>query len=776
MKAAAKRGAQATGAALPNNLPHYLTSFIGRGGELVALKALLARSRMVTLTGPGGAGKSRLAAELGRACLDLWPGAVWWVELAPLNDPRQVAGTVVSALELPGRGPAQDVVITWLAVKRALLVLDNCEHLVKACAEFCQVALERCAELTIVASSREALGVPGEAHWPVSSLQVPDAVRLFEARAGLVEPNFKVAAANLDVVSEICERVDRLPLAIELAAARVDMLTEQEILGQLSDRFHLLTGGTRTAPERQQTMIATIDWSYRLLSEEEALLFRRLSVFRGGFTFESGQAVCADGLAANLLDLLSGLVQKSMVIAERSADSGTRYRLLESQLVYAEDRLREAEGLEVIRRQHYDYFLTCLVAKTRDSVLALISPGPAESHWIARESGNLWAAMGWARNNADDLGFKLAVQLGRIRFGDIAQARNLLADLLDRSPERGVSRVQALISAAALAIMQGDYEAALQTSTSGVALARELGDLEVLALALNKAAVVHTLYGQAHTVHGQLETADEMYEEAAALLKGSSNRPLVKMIRNNRGWQKVLRGDYIAASDILGEVVAAARAESDASGMGTCIDSLAWAQWGLNDHQTAEAGFKESLAISRRTMDNPEILNCLQGLLCVAGAKGNDQRALRLAASVKQLSGEWLLRSEPWIEMQVEESERRSRSRLGTSKSEEAWNQGWALTVDQAIDYALTESEPETVVDAGPLSRREREVAALVAAGMTNRQIAERLFIAERSAEGHVERIREKLGFRSRTEVATWAVGHGLAALPNTAGNRTPKN
>jgi predicted ATPase len=258
-----------------------------------------------------------------------------------VNDSRQMAGAVVAALELPGQGPAQDVAIAWLAAKRALLVLDDCEHLVAACADFCEAALQRCPELTIIATSQEALGVPGETRWPVSSMRSTDALQLFEARARLIVPDFRVVATSLETVTQICERLDGMPLAIELAAARVGMMAEQEILSQLSDRFHLLTGGSRTAPERQQTMIATIDWSYRLLTEEEALLFRRLAVFRGGFTLGSAQAICADGIVGSVLDLVAGLVQNSMVLAERTGGSGTRYRLLESQLAYAEDRLRE---------------------------------------------------------------------------------------------------------------------------------------------------------------------------------------------------------------------------------------------------------------------------------------------------------------------------------------------------------------------------------------------------------------------------------------------------
>src|SRR5712692_8107446 len=223
------------------NLPYFLTTFVGRTAELSALKSSVGKSRLVTLTGAGGSGKTRLAAELGRACLRLWPGGVWWVDLAPVDDPSQVPGAVVAALHLPGQGPAQEVVTAWLAARKAALILDNCEQLVAACAEFCRAALTRCPELTIIATSREALRVPGEARWPVSSMPATDALQLFEARAQLVVPNYKVTASNLQTVKQICERLDGMPLAIELAAARLGMMTEHEILSQLADRFRLLT-------------------------------------------------------------------------------------------------------------------------------------------------------------------------------------------------------------------------------------------------------------------------------------------------------------------------------------------------------------------------------------------------------------------------------------------------------------------------------------------------------------------------------------------------------
>jgi predicted ATPase/DNA-binding CsgD family transcriptional regulator len=757
---AAKRGRQGTDTVPPNNLPRYLTSFVGRGAELTAIKSLLERSRMVTLAGPGGAGKSRLAAELCHGFLDLWPGGVWWVALASVSDPRQVPGAVVAALELPGQGPPQDVAIAWLSARRALLVVDNCEHLVEACAMFCQAALERCPELTIITTSREALRVPGETLWAVVSLPASDAVHLFEARARQLVPAFKVTESNLETVTQICERLDRMPLAIELAAARVGMMTEGEILSQLSDRFRLLTAGNRTAPERQQTMSATIDWSYRLLGEGEAHLLRRLSAFRGGFEMDSVEAVCGGDLEGRVLELLTGLVQKSMVVAEGSARSGTRYRLMESQLAYAEDRLRESGELELMLGRHYEYFRESLHAKTG----SWLGPrrmvfGPAEAEWQVREWSNLWAAMEWALHNADNRGLGLATDLSVGSFGDIGLLRGVLAQVLDGFRDKGPMRVRALGQAAWLALSQGDYDAAVRDAEAGLALARELGDREVLAWSLNSTQA--PLW-----IHGDREAAVGLLEEARSLMQGVGDHPLATTIKNNFASVAIERGDYASARDILVECVAAARAEGDARETAAFLNSLAWARWGLNEYPTAEADHKESLAMVRRLMNRLGIIEALHGLLCVASATGSDQRALRLAAAAGRLCEEWSLKAYQWAEAQVEDAVRHSRSKIAIHKSEEAWVQGRAMTMDQAIDYALGEGEPETAIDVGLLSQREREVAILVANGLTNRQIAERLFIAERSAEGHLERIRNKLGVRSRTEVARWAVEHGLMAAP----------
>jgi len=721
-------------AAPPSNLPLHLTSFVGREAELRSIKAMVHSTRLVTLIGTGGAGKTRLAAEVAKANRGEWPDGVWWVELA---DETEVGAAVVASLELPGRGSPQHVVSSWLASRRALLILDNCEHIVAACATFCHNLLARCPEVTVLATSREPLGVPGEVRWPVSSLGDPDALSLFEARARLVSPNFKVAQQNRDQVAAICNRLDRLPLAIEMAAARLDLMSENELLANLNDRFRILASGARTVPERQQTMAAAIDWSHRLLTPDEATLFRRLAVFQGGFTLGAAQAVCSEEAGGDVLSLLTRLVQKSMVEAERLDDGSTRYRLLESNHAYGRDRLEESGESDAIKRRHYEF----VAAQT----------------WTGRESANFWAAVGWARDNAEDAGLGLAIELADAEFSDQTRARGLLLDRIERAPARNATRARALNLAARMVSRQGDHVTSAALAGESLALARELGDSELIANALRGA-------GPVYHASGQMDVSARIYDEALVLLKKSSDRVLAVEVQNQVAFLAIEQGDFAAALDLLGECVAFSRARADLGGLERYLESMANAQLGLGDIEGAAASWTEALAISRDLNDPFGSIWSLGGLALVAAARHDDERALRLSAAVDRLSREFSLSTWPLRVSQLEESSERIRKKLGPRKSEAIWSEGQAMDHERALEYGLGEPghAAEAAKDAGPLSRREREVAAMVAGGMTNKQIAQRLFIAERTAEGHVERIRNKLGVRSRTEVATWAVAHGL--------------
>jgi predicted ATPase/DNA-binding CsgD family transcriptional regulator len=757
MDTVAVRGREPAGA--PSNLPQHLSSFVNREADLRSLKRMLGTARMVTLIGTGGAGKSRLASELAKANLSQWPDGAWWVELEAATD---VAGAVLATLELPGQGPAKDVVASWLAGKKALLVLDNCEQLVAECAAFAHAALERCPGLTILATSREALGVSGEVRWPVSSLRDADAVQLFEARARLVSPTFKLASTAHGPVSQICERLDGLPLAIEMAAARIDVMSEQELLTNLNDRFRLLTSGTRSAPLRQQTMAAAIDWSHRLLTDDEVRLFRRLSVFQGGFTSDGAQTVCADEHDTNLMGLLGGLVQKSMVMADRVDDGSTRFRLLESHHAYAHQRLLEADELQLLSKRHYEYFAGRLASVTTSWTGPRPeggAPGAAAQKWKARESANLWSALAWARDNADDRGLSLALEVADFEFSDHARATAVLLDLLSGSAQtrNEALRAKAYNLAARLVARQGDKEKGLALADASVALARKVSDPELTAYILNGAGMVYY-------ARRELDAAASLCDEAIALLEGSSNHRLAIEIKNSQGLLAIERGDHATARDILAEVVEHSRSEGDEPIMARHLESLANAQLGLGDVAGAAASWAESLSVYRDINDPFGTIWCLGGLALVASQRADHERAVRLAGVVDRMSREWSLSTSSLRSNQLEDARRQASTKLGARKAEGAWNDGQTMSPTRALEYALGADRPaaEAGANVGPLSRREREVASMVAAGMTNREIGERLFIAERTAEGHVERIRNKLGFRSRTEVAAWAVEHGL--------------
>jgi len=722
-----------TATAVPRSLPHFLTTFIDRQAELRSLRTLLHSSRMVTLMGTGGVGKSRLAVEVAKGNQDAWPDGTYWIELVGTDD---VTGLLVAMFELPGKGSPLRVVSSWLAGKRVLLILDNCEHVAAECAAVCRALLEECPELTIFATSREPLGVPGEVRWPVSSLSDSDALALFETRAALVAPAFKVAPGNTQTVTEICHRLDGLPLAIEMAAARLDVMSERELLAKLNDRFRVLATGGRATPERQQTMAAAIDWSYRLLTEAEARLFRRLAVFQGSFTLESAGAVGADDGTEPVLPTLAALVQKSMVVADRT-DDVTRYRLLESQRAFGLEKLRASGEIEDAQRSHYEYF--------------------SSQTWSSRESADFWQAIGWAKANVEDGGLGLALTVADSEFTDPGRARKLLLELLDRPKSYPALRAKALNLSARLASRQNDHVRGRQLADASLAAAREVGDPNLIAQALLARGFVY------HSA-GELGAPSEMYDEALPLLEASGNRGMAIEVQNQRAWLAIERGDHAGALEMLQECVSFSRAAGDSVGTARFLESLGNAQLGLGDRDGATASWRESLSIFRDLDDAFGIIWSVGGLSLAAAAGGDYERALRLAAVAERISREWSLSALAYRLRQLDDACQRARARLGDRKSDAIWSEGLAMDTTRAVSYALDASRAATagLADEGLLSKREREVIAMVAAGMTNRQIADRLFIAERTAEGHVERIRGKLGVRSRTEVATWALDHGI--------------
>ena len=578
-------------AVFSQRLPVQLTSFVGRDAELTQLRELLAQNRVVTLTGAGGVGKTRLAIQVAAQMAPEFCDGVWYVDLAPLTDPALVAVTVARALGLPdqpGRS-TMDSLLRFVRDRQMLVVLDNCEHLLDASAELIVALLGGAPGLTLLATSREPIGVAGEVSWRVPSLSLADeAIELFTDRARRVRPDFAVCDDNAGVVTEICARLDGLPLAIELAAARVRALSLAEILDSLHDRFRLLTGGARTAVRRQQTLRASVDWSHALLIEPERALFRRLAAFLGGFDLDAAQAVTGSGAVEHyqVLDQLTLLVDKSLVVAD---DTGgrTRYRLLETVRQYALEKLSESGEADAVRARHRDHYTS----------MAALLDAPAGSDYEQRieqaetEIDNLRAAFGWSREHSDfELALVLASSLqplwgarGRLREG-LAWFDAALADLDAHHP--GVApavRARALADQALLAYVAVAADSRDQAQQA-LAIAREVDDPALLARALTACCSI--------AVFTNPEVARAYFAEAIGLVRALDDRWRLSELL---GWQAlgaaVVAGDPIAGRAAAEEGRDLADAIGDRYGSRRCRFSLGTAQMWKGDLAGAATQF-----------------------------------------------------------------------------------------------------------------------------------------------------------------------------------------
>ncbi len=485
-----------TGSAVAHGLPVQLTTFIGRRVETRNLSDALATNRLVTLTGAGGAGKTRLALHVAATMVADYSDGVWYVDLAPLTDSDAVPVTVARGLGLPdqpGRSTI-DTLLRFLHGRRLLLVLDNCEHVLDSSAGLITALLGAAPAVTVLATSREPLGVPGEVVWQVPSLSLADeAIELFADRARHARTDFAVTDDNVAVVSQICHRLDGMPLAIEFAAARVRALTLSEIRDSLHDRFRLLTGSSRTAVRRQQTLRASVDWSHALLSEPERVLFRRLAVFHGGFALGAARAVAASDVAERyqVLDQLSLLVDKSLVVAENAGGS-TRYRLLETVRQYALERLGESGEADEVRTRHRDHYAALAAALD-----ALGRPGGCQPGDVEVEIGNLRAAFEWSRESGDpEAAATMASSLqplwrkcGRIREG-LAWFRSMLGDESLPSLQTAPAAYARLLADKAVLDVWAGVPGSLELAERALSIARPLGDPVLLARALTACGFV----------------------------------------------------------------------------------------------------------------------------------------------------------------------------------------------------------------------------------------------------------------------------------------------
>lgn len=801
---------------MPTSLPLQLTTFVGREREQAEVLRLLGTTRLLTLVGTGGVGKTRLAFAVASAVADEYADGVWLVELASLVDPALVPQAVVTTLGVEMLGqPPDETLAAFLRVRQVLLVLDNCEHLLEACARLAEHLLRRCSDLRILATSRTSLGVPGETAWRVPSLVVPDprggtgtdeiaaceAVQLFCARARSAQPDFVLGDTNATAVGHICRRLDGIPLAIELAAARVRMLGPPQILERLDDRFRLLIGGGRTAPSRQQTLRATLDWSYALLSERERELLQRLSVFAGSWTLEAAESICAtDGLdRADVLDGLAGLVDKSLVLVEGQLFQA-RYLLLETVRQYALEKLRQSDTELAVRVRLAEYY----VALAEQADLGLI--GREQVSWVNRlesEHDNLRGVLNWAREVASELGLQLAGSLGRFwdLRGYLLEGQAWLEDFLSFETTHAALRAKALLAVGALRLRLGDTAGARASFADS---ARHYDDLDDQP----GRAAAHGWLGFTSALEGDFSRGAALLEESVALFRGLGDTYGVGWALGRRGMLARTAGDFSEAQQFLEEALELQRPIGGDEGVAFVLNNLGQLARIRGDFESAERLLEESLAAFRTLGAKSQIgwtLGCLGN---VARFRGNLERAQQLfdealdllnsigcerhAAQNLCFAGVLAVQRGDFVHgvrliaasanyrqlrasLDVDElrdwdqSVASARGHLGERTYGTAWADGQAMQSAQAVAYALsTESQRsrgQAPAEAGPLawplSPREREVALLIAQGRSNREIAEALVITERTAEAHVTHVLAKLGLRSRAQAAVWVMEHG---------------
>lgn len=684
-----------------NNLPQLLTSFIGHADDLDEYAILLGETRLLTLSGIGGCGKTRLAIELAERALPSFPDGVCYVDLAPLLDAERVALTVAAMLEIREENdrPIVDTLCDRLASRQMLLVLDNCEHLVAACAALVQRVIGTAPGVRVLAASREGLGVPGERTVTVRSLSFPpagskldpravetyEAVRLFVERAQLSLPKFSLAGDTGDAVAEICRRLDGIPLAIELAAARVKMLTVGEIRARLDDRFRLLTGGSKTAMARQQTLLATIQWSYDHLAPDQQQLLQRLSIFVGGWTLASATRVAGGQLDEYaMLDLLSRVADQSLIITHRVEGGTTRYSMLETVRQYAQERLREAGEDEAARNRHLEFY----VALAKEAELELV--GPEQRAWFARidqERENLLAAHAWCdhADNGAELGLQLVFAL-RAYFvyrGLIALDHRVVVEALARpgADGRNLARCRALWAAGDASYFMGRYEEAKDHGEMSLTLAKEIGNR-------GREAEAHRLLGYVFRAQGTWVLAKEHMQESLSLSRQLGHKRQLSRALSGLAELHLAEAQLDKAGALYEEALALDRERGDRALTGTDLANLAMTLISLGLEDRARGLVREGLAIAEE-IESKRVgvahLVCATGL---AASLSEWKCAAWLHGATETLWAQMGFHREPAEEAFLAPFIARTRGTLGDAAFTAAESAGRSLSYEEAIAQA----------------------------------------------------------------------------------------
>jgi len=687
-----------------HNLPHQLTSFIGREEEIAQLVELVTTNRLVTLTGTGGAGKTRLAIEVASRLTGAFPDGVWLVELAALSDPQLVPRAVAQALDVKEQ-PTRPVIETlsdYLASKKLLLVLDNAEHLLEGCVQFVDLILRRSSDVAILMTSRERLVTAGELTYRVPSLTVPgpgdnvasdallayEGVRLFVDRARLLRPDFSVTAENAASLVSICSRLDGIPLAIELAAPRLRSMSVEELSQRLDQRFALLTGGSRTAMPRHRTLRSTIDWSYELLTDVEQAMLRRVSVFAGGWSLAAAEHVCTgDGVdgshtIADTLGLLTSLADKNLVFTDEH-EGVTRYRMLETIRQYALDRLGETEEEAQWRNRHFAWVL----ALSDEAFEPLI--GPYQALWLdrmAREIDNFRAAVSWAIEQRLPDALRMARGRSRwwVRRAHLTEAREWLTRLLDAIPsdQAGRDRARALDALGGIALRQGDYAEAERRYRASLDLCREFGEARGSAYEQSNLALLAS-------ARGQYADAEPLLVKCATLARSLGDARLLATNLGNLAVVVHARGDADKAAALFEESLALARDLGAPFLTGQVLSARGRAECRDKNLESAEASFVEGLTIAADLTDPVAAAEALEGFAELAVAKRTSKRAAAILGAAARLRREMGIPIPVREEREHKRVAAAARAALGDAAFDQAWREGHAMDLEEAVRYAL---------------------------------------------------------------------------------------
>jgi non-specific serine/threonine protein kinase len=814
----------------PDNLPLQLNRFIGREREITAVRRLLLTTRLLTLTGAGGSGKTRLALQVANDLKEEFADGVWWVELAALSDPLLVPQVVASVVGIPERAgcTVTEALCESLRPKQLLLVLDNCEHLLAASVHLIETLLQTCAHVRVLVTSREALAITGEATWPVLPLRVPDtsqpppieglltyeAVQLFVERARYVLPSFTLTPENAPAVVQVCRRLDGMPLAIELAAARIRALSVEQIVARLDDAYRLLTGGSRSALPRQQTLRAAMDWSYGLLSAQERAVFRRLSVFAGSFSLEAAEAICAGDPedTYDVLDVLSSLIDKSLVLMEHRRGEA-RYRLLETIRQYGRDKLQECSEAATVRRHHRDWYAR-LAEQAETETLEAGQKSAFDR--LEAEHENLRAALGWSLEQQEA---ETAARIGAAIFrfwllrGYMSEGRRWLERALSGLSQKNTVRAKALNVAAILASLQDDNTTARWLVEESLQLGRELADRKQTGYAL------YTL-GRLARIEGNYARAVTFFEESLSLFRELGQKDDIALVLSGLGLTVLYLGDHERASALCEESLALSREMGDLRGIASWLANLAIVTLARGNvrratelcneslalrkaleykggcahtlailgrialdqgaFERASACYKESLRLRQDTGEKEGIATALEGLAAVSGMQGQPVTAARLYGSAESLRTLLSAPLNPIDHGYFLQTLAGIRAQLDEPTFVRAWNEGQTLSLEAAIaeaahvqprehvpptpDPAAVEApnrEPPWGKSFG-LTAREIEVLRLVTQGLTTTQIAQQLVMSPRTADAHLRSIYGKLEVTSRAAATRSAIEHQL--------------